>query len=122
MARRRKQQAAWRRRNPDYFAARRILARKSMAGPAEPLRVPPPLDRLAWDIAQSEFGVQGADFMAVMGTLLLHPTQFQFASQAADSKKESDRLLPVAAQSQIAAGANCSGARSAGDAAGMAPT
>ncbi len=93
-----------------------------MAGPVEPLRMPPPLDRLPWDIAQSEFGVQGADFMGMMGTLLLHPAQSQFASQAADSQGDGGRLLPVAAQSQMAAGANWSGARNARDAAGMAPT
>ena len=122
LARRRKQQAAWRRRNPDYFAARRMLARKSIAGPVEPLRVPPPLNQLPWDIAQSEFGVQGADFMGIMGTLLLHTAQSQFSSQVTDSQGNSGTLLPVAAQSQIAAGADWSGARNRGDAAGMAPT
>lgn len=122
LARGRKQQAAWRRRNPDYFAARRILARKSVAGPVEPLRVPPPLNRLPWDIAQSEFGVQGADFMGVMGTLLLRSAQSQFAVQITDSKEDGGTLLPVGAQSQIRTGASWSGARSAGDAAGMAPT
>ena len=83
MARVEKQQAAWRRRNPDYFAARRILARKSLAGPVDPLRVPPPLNRLPWDIAQTEFGVQGADFIGVMATLLLGSAQMQFTAQVA---------------------------------------
>ena len=64
-----------------------MLARKSIAGPVEPLRVPPPLTRLPWDIAQSEFGVQGADFMGIMDTLLLHTTQSQFSSQVADSNE-----------------------------------
>lgn len=122
LARRRKQQAVWRRRNPDYFAARRILARKTIDGPVEPLRVPPPLNRLPWDIAQSEFGVEGADFMGVMGTLLLHTAQSQFVAQVTDPQGDSGTLLPVAAQSEIAAGADWSGARTRGDAAGMAPT
>ena len=95
LARRRKQQAAWRRRNPDYFAAHRILARKTLKGRVEPLRVPPPLDRLPWDLAQSEFGAQGADFMAIMGTLLVHAAQFQFSSQVTDSQGDVGTLLPV---------------------------
>jgi hypothetical protein len=65
-------QAVWRRRHPDYFAARRILDRGALAQPPEPLRLPPSLSQLPWDIAQSEFGVKGADFIGVMGTLLVH--------------------------------------------------
>lgn len=72
-ARRKKTQSAWRTRNPDYFIARRIQARGTSAQPPEPLRLPPPLTRLPWDIAQDEFGVKGADFIGVMGTLLLRP-------------------------------------------------
>lgn len=122
MARVRKQQAAWRRRNPDYFAARRILARKSMAEPVEPLRVRPPLNRLPWDIAQSEFGVQGADFIGVMATLLLGIAQTQFPVQVADSKWDGGRLRQTGGQTQIGSGAGWSGAGSGPDAAGMAPT
>ena len=122
LARGRKQQAAWRRRNPDYFAARRILARKSMAGPVEPLRVPPPLNRLPWDIAQSEFGVQGADFIGVMAALLLGAAQMQFPVQVADSKGDGGRLRPTGGQTQIGSGAGWSGAGNGPDAAGMAPT
>jgi len=33
--------------------------------------VPAPLDRLPWAVAQTEFKVQGADFLAHMGRLLL---------------------------------------------------
>ena len=51
----------------------------------EPLRVPPPLNRLPWDIAQTEFGVQGADFVGVMATLLLGAAQTQFTVQVTDS-------------------------------------
>ena len=122
LARGRKQQAAWRRRNPDYFAARRMLARKCMAGPVEPLRVPPPLNRLPWDIAQSEFGVQGADFIGVMATLPLGAAQTQFTVQVADSKGDGDRLRPPDGQTQIGSGAGWSGSGSGPDAAGMAPT
>ena len=122
LARGRKQQAAWRRRNPDYFAARRILARKSMSEPVEPLRVPPPLNRLPWDIAQSEFGVQGADFIGVMATLLLSTAQTQFRMQTTDSNGDGGPLPQTAGQTQIGSGAGWSGQGSGPDAAGMAPT
>ena len=87
----------------------------------EPLRVPP-LKRLPWDIAQSEFGAQGADFMGIMGTLLLRAAQSQFAVQVTDFKDDGGTLLHAAAQAQIRMGASWSGAGSGGDAAGMAPT
>jgi hypothetical protein len=34
-----------------------------------------PLDRLPWDVAQDEFGVQGADFIGIFGQLLLMAAQ-----------------------------------------------
>ena len=49
--RRRKKQKAWRERHPDYFIARRIQDRAKRERPPEPLRLPPPLNRLPWDIA-----------------------------------------------------------------------
>lgn len=80
--RRRKQQAGWRARNPDYFRARRMQGRGAQERTPEPLRLPAPLDQLPWDIAQSEFGVQGADFIGVMGALLLRSAQSQIESGA----------------------------------------
>ena len=83
---RRKMQAAWRARNPDYFVARRMQERSMQDQPPETLRLPAPLSRLPWDVAQSEFGVQGADFLGVMGTVLLHAAQFEFKAYPLDSK------------------------------------
>ena len=51
----------------------------------EPLRLPEPLSRLPWDVAQDEFGAKGADFIGVMGTLLLRAAQDQFVAQVVDS-------------------------------------
>ena len=93
-----------------------------MAGPVEPLRVPPPLNRLRWDIAQSEFGVQGADFIGVMATLLLCTAQTQFRIQMTDSNGDGGPLRQTAGQTQIGSGAGWSGPGSGPDAAGMAPT
>jgi hypothetical protein len=57
--------------------------------PPEPLRLPSPLTQLPWDIAQSEFGVQGADFIGVTGALLLHSTQSQLKLYRIDPKNRS---------------------------------
>ena len=69
--------AAWRAKNPDYFIARRIQARGALDRAPVPLRLPAPLWRLPWDLAQDEFKVQGADFIGVMGTLILRAAQDQ---------------------------------------------
>lgn len=86
-ARRKKTQASWRAANPGYFAARRITERASMATEAPPSapRMPRPLDRLPWDLAQDEFGVQGADFIAVLGRVLLGAAQDRRRAQLLDT-------------------------------------
>jgi hypothetical protein len=55
------------------------------APPLAPLRVPAPLDRLPWDIAQDQFGVQGADFLGVFGRVLLGVAQDERRGQVLDS-------------------------------------
>jgi hypothetical protein len=85
VARRKKTQAAWRARNPDYFVEWRIQTRAEPERPPEPLRLPSPLSSLPWDIAQIEFGIKGADFIAVMGKLLLRSAKDQFEEQVIDS-------------------------------------
>jgi hypothetical protein len=91
----------WRERHPDYFIARRIQDRAKEDRTPEPLRLPPPLSRLPWDIAQSEFGVQGADFIGHLGTVLLRSTQSQFEAYVAETTGLADALPGKAAQSQI---------------------
>jgi hypothetical protein len=121
-SRRRKRQAAWRARNPEYFAGRRIQARMAGDRPPEPLRLPSPLNRLPWDIAQSEFGVQGADFIGVMGALLLRVTQSQLKPYRVDSKEDPATLPHADAQSQIKSGAEWSCRGDACDAPGIPST
>src|ERR1017187_1330956 len=106
--RRRKKQAPWRARNRDYFSGRRIQARGASDKPPEPLRLPSPLNQLPWDIAQSEFGVQGADFIGVMGALLVRSTQSQLKSYVIASKVVATTLPHLAVQSQIESGAELS--------------
>jgi hypothetical protein len=84
--RRLRTQAAWRARNPDYFVARRIMERAAgERQPPDPLRLPAPLSRLPWDLAQDQFGVQGADFVAVLGRVLLGAAQVQRRAQPPDT-------------------------------------
>jgi hypothetical protein len=97
-ARRRQTQAAWRARNPDYFVARRIQDRGARPQPPEPLRLPAPLVQLPWDIAQDEFVVKGADFIGVMGTLLLRTAQDQFKAYEVEATAVRDTLPPPGEQ------------------------
>lgn len=100
-ARRKKKQRQWRQNHPDYFIARRIQDRAKEDRTPEPLRLPPPLSQLPWDIAQDQFGVQGADFIGAMGTLLLRTAQSQFEAYVADTAGPADTLPTQAVQSQI---------------------
>jgi hypothetical protein len=151
--RRRKMQAAWRARNPDYFAWRRIQARMvpdpppsppaqpgrtsqpalsspptspppTWSRPPTPLRVRAPLNRLPWDIAQSEFGPQGADFIGIMAGLLLDETQSEIAAYRVEITAVTERLRPSGAQSPIRPVAYLpgSGGEAEGDATGISPT
>ena len=70
-----KNQKRWRERNPDYFVARRIQERAKESRTPEPLRLPRPLNRLPWDVAQDEFGSKGADFIGVLGKVLHQAAQ-----------------------------------------------
>src|SRR5437016_11787690 len=121
VARRKKKQKAWRERNPDYFAARRIQDRSGEERSPEPLRLPPPLSRLPWDIAQDEFGTKGTDFIGILGTVLLRGAQSQFAAYLTDSARLSGTLPPIPAQSQMPAVAP-SGCGEPGHETGVSPT
>lgn len=83
--RRTKTQASWRERNPDYFVARRMAERAAAEPLPPPLRMPAPLDRLPWDVAQDAFGVQGADFLGHFGKVLHGATQDARRLQVLDS-------------------------------------
>ena len=103
VARRKETQATWRAANAGYAIAYRIAERASATeGPSAPTarpptgapprappsaptrpRVPPPLDRLPWDLAKDEFGTQGADFLAVFGRVLIGAPKDQSRSQGA---------------------------------------
>ena len=100
-ARRVQTQRNWRESRPDYFTARRIRERGEQDRPAEPLRLPPPLSRLPWDIAQDQFGVQGTDFIGILSTVLLRAAQDQFRAYSTDNTALADTLPLKARQDQV---------------------
>ena len=103
VARRARTQASWRRRNPDYFTARRLQLRrvsKEEGVAVEPLQLPPPLSQLPWDIAQDEFGIVGTDFLGHLGRILLRSEQDERRAQVPVSIDEIGGLPGVAAQDE----------------------
>lgn len=51
--------------------------------------MPQPLWGLPWDLAQDQFAVQGADFIGVMGKVLLQGAQDLFRAYVAESVRVS---------------------------------
>jgi hypothetical protein len=126
--RRRRKQAEWRRRNPEYFKARWLKERSRRAeeadrATAEALkeikagREPPPdesrprrpsairvggeLGRLPWEAVQSEIGLEVTDFIAVVARLLIRLMQSEMGVQIAENKRVRRRLQEGATQTQI---------------------
>lgn len=121
-ARRVQTQKSWRERNADYFTARRIQERSNQDQPPEPLRLRPPLSRLPWDIAQDEFGVKGADFIGIFGTVLLRAAQDQFRAYPIDPTGFADTLHANPAQDQIRPVRESVRVRTTGNEAGVSST
>src|ERR1017187_215904 len=93
ISRRQKTQASWRRRNPGYAIAWRIDQRATQTqSPPEPLRLPPPLNQLPWGLAKDQFGSQRADFIGVMGALIVRSAKDQFRAYPIDSTRLSGTL------------------------------
>ena len=92
---RRKTQAIWRNRNPEYAATRRLDQRANQTNPpAEPLRLPQPLDQLPWNAAKDEFSPYGLDFIGVALALILCAAKDEIRSYLIDPKRLSS-TLPV---------------------------
>lgn len=86
-ARRKKTQARWRAKNPDYAAGYRLQRRNSQERAPEALRVPAPLNRLPWDLVKDEIGGKATDFFGVMGTLLVRSAKDQIRLHLIDAKR-----------------------------------
>src|SRR5215210_2385800 len=117
-----KTRASWRGRNPEYATGYRIQRRAAQERPPEPLRVAAPLSRLPWDIAKDQFGVQGADFLGVMGTLLMRSAKDQFRSYGIDPARLPGTLPLPAAKDQSASSRILIPTIERGDATGISPT
>ncbi len=117
---RQKTQAQWRRRNRGYAIAYRIDQRATQTeSPAEPMRVPAPLDRLPWEFAKDEFGSQRADFIGVMGALMVRTAKDEFRAYLIDPTRLSGTLPPPSRKTSSDLGHS----EAAGDdATGVSPT
>ena len=90
---RRKTQASWRNRNPEYAATRRLDQRANQTKPpAEPLRLPPPLDKLPWEAAKDEFSPYGLDFIGVALALILRAAKDEIRPYLIDPTRLSGTL------------------------------
>ena len=93
-ARRKKTQAQWRAKNPDYAAGYRLQRRSAQERAPEALRVPAPLNRLPWDVAKDEFGGKGTDFLGVMSALLVRFAKDQIQLHLFEPRRVPNALPP----------------------------
>src|SRR5450756_2104245 len=120
-ARRQKTQASWRSRNAGYAIAWRIDRRATQAPqPPEPLRLPAPLDQLPWEFAKDQFGAQRADFIGVMGALILRATKDQLGPYPIDPTRLPS-ILPAPSR-KTSSGFEHTESRAGDDATGVSPT
>jgi hypothetical protein len=120
-ARRLKTQASWRNRNQGYAIAWRLDRRATQAQqPPEALRLPKPLNQLPWEFAKDQFGVQGADFIGVMGALILRSAKDQFSPYLPDPARLSGALPPLPEKTNP--GFAHTESRAGDDATGVSPT
>lgn len=103
--RRKRTQASWRGRNPEYGVGYRIDGRSAEGEHAEPRRLPAPLSKLPWQLAKDVFGSEGADFIGVTSALLLRTTKDVIAAHLIDFKGDRRGLPVVPAKDLIAADA-----------------
>ena len=86
----------------------------------EPLRMAAPLNQLPWDVAKDQFGVQGADFIAVMGALMLRSAKDQIRAYLPDPTRLPS-ALPLSSQ-KTSPDFGHTESRTESDATGVSPT
>jgi len=119
-ARRQKTQASWRSRSPGYGIAWRLDQRAAQTEPPELLRLPAPLHQLPWSVAKDQFGLQGADFIGVMGALIIRAAKDQIRPYLLDSTKLPSTHPPP--PEKTSSGFPHTEIRKASDATGVSPT
>ena len=101
-ARRQKTQANWRKPESGLRHRLEIDQRAAQAPqPPEPLRLPAPLNQLPWEFAKDQFGAQGADFIGVMGALILRTAKDQIRPYLIDPTGLPGTLPRFAAKDQF---------------------
>ena len=119
-ARRRKTPANWRNRNPGYSIAWRIDQRATQTETPDSLRVPAPLNQLPWNFAKDQFGPQGADFIGLMGALMVRTAKDQIRPYLIDPTGVPG-TLPLSVQ-KTSSGFEHTRTQSADHATGVSPT
>jgi len=103
--RRRRTQASWRKRNPDYAVAWRLDQRKKEGEGGEPLRLAPPLNKVPWRLAKDVIGAQATDLLGVSSALILRTAKDVIAAHLSECKGVPLPLPLPAAKDVIMAGA-----------------
>jgi len=70
------------------------------------VRMGAPLDRVPWDLAQDEIGVQVTDLIGLVARVLLGAVQDEIRAQLAEGTGDRSRLSPAPHQDEIAAPAS----------------
>src|SRR5436190_10003772 len=108
---------------PPELRLRHCLATGSAGNPnarPEPLRLPAPLPQLPWDVAKDQFGAQGADFLGVMGALILRARKDQIRPYLPDPAGVPS-LLPSSPE-KTSPGLEHTESRASSHATGVSPT
>jgi len=98
--------AAWRQLHPEYRVAQAMRLRERLAAKeqvVDPLKMPAPLSGLPWQVARKYFGVQGTDFLAQFGRLLVREAGKLVPAQPLETTGETGRLAGVTPEKAIAA-------------------
>lgn len=123
--RKREAQSRWLNGNREYFVERRLRKRSEAAAAADEaanrpcqfrsmdpakgpvprrpaaIRMGAPLDRVPWELAQDEIGVQVTDLIGLVAKVLLRATQDEIRVQLAVSKADRPRVPFPPAQDEI---------------------
>jgi hypothetical protein len=83
-ARRQKTQANWRNRNPGYSIRMADRPARGAARSAGTAAITPPLNQLPREVAKDQLGPQGADFIGVMGALIVRTAKDQIRPYLTD--------------------------------------
>jgi hypothetical protein len=103
--RRRRTQASWRERNPEYGASYRLDQRRRVGERAEPLRMPAPLDKVPWQVAKDVMGAEATELLGVSSRLILGAAKDVIRAHLAECKGVPLPLPSVGAKDVIVAGA-----------------